>query len=190
MSPTPNNLPLDPSDPTSLALAMTRLQGDHTILQREVATNIQNLTACITALQADSRHLSEQLADVVRLQQQQVSHSEGLDRAFKAIEKLTTRIETWIEKHEGENRTTADCVTRFQGGLSATRWAAGILWGLLVIGIGALGAWAKGAIEDARNDRVRIEAQLRAAHDADTVRLQGQIDTLRMRVDGASEGAR
>jgi len=136
--------------------------------------------------------LSDQLADVARLQQQQVSHSEGLDRAFKAIEKLTTRIEGWIEKHEGENRTTSDCVTRFQGGLSATRWAAGILATLLGVCIGGVGTWAKGAIEDARADRVRIEAQLRAAHETDVARLQSQIDSTRLKVEQveSTKGAR
>jgi len=92
MSPTPG-MPLEPTDPTSLAVAIARLQGDQAILSREVATNIQNLTSCTTALQGDVRHLSDQLADVARLQQQQVSHSEWRDRAFKAIEKLTTRLE-------------------------------------------------------------------------------------------------
>lgn len=192
----PQSVPTETFDPTALAVALTKLQGDQAVLQRDVQVSIQNLTSSTHAVQAEVRHMGEQLAELARLQQQQVSHSEGLDRAFKAIEKLTGRMDVWIEKHEGENRTTADCVTAFRGGLAATRWVVGVVGtlvaGLLAAWIGAIAWNFNTEVANARTERTRIEAQITSQHAADAARQQAQLDALSAKLDQleSTKGAR
>lgn len=183
----PHQQAVDAADPTALAVALAKMQGDHTVLQREVQVSIQNLTSTAHALQAEVRHMGEQLANMALLQQQQVSHSEGLDRAFKAIEKLTGRIDSWIDKHETENRTTADYVTAARGGISATRWVVGVVGSLVALllsgWIGAVTWNFTRELDNAKSERARIEAQITGQHTADTVRTQAQIDALAAKVE-------
>lgn len=174
-----------PVDPTELAIGLAQVRADQSILQREVASSIQNLSSATDAVQAELRHIGSKLEDVARLQQQQANHSEGLDRAFKSIEKLANSFDSWRERHEGENRTTADCVTEFRGQFRGV-WMAG---GLVVALVTALATVAGTRINerfsdvekwfaDAKAERVAVEARRQAAHDKDVADLQKQITEL------------
>lgn len=183
-------MPIVPHDPTSLALAIKGLQGDQALLQRDVSTNISNLTSSTQALQADVRHLTEQISEVTRLQQQQVMHSEGLNRAFSSLDKLATRLDTWIERHEGENRVVADAVTDFRGrfkGLWMTGGAVVFLASLVVsLGWGRMNerfAEHDKAFSDAKAERALIETRVQAARAVDVARIESELAQQQAKVD-------
>ena len=126
-------------------------------------------------------------------------HSEGLSRAFAALEKLSTRLDGWIDKHEAENRSVADTVTDFKGRFRGV-WMAG---GLVVALGSTLVALAWGQVNekltdnakvwgDAKAERVAIEARLRNEHDRDIARLQQQMDRMNADLEQlhATKGAR
>jgi chromosome segregation ATPase len=169
-------------DPAELAIGLAQVRADQTILQREVATNVQNLTSTLHSVQAELRHVGEQLTDVARLQQQQVNHSEGLDRAFKAIEKLANSFDSWRERHEGENKVTSDCVTEFRGQIRGA-WLAGGLVVMLASTLSTV-AWNRinerfaendKALAEARAERVAVEARRQSAHDRDMARVEKEM---------------
>jgi len=172
----------DPGNAAELAVALTQLRADQTILQREVASSIQNLTSATDAMQAELRHVGAKLETVAHLQEKQVTHSEGLDRAFKAIEKLANSFEGWRERHEGENKVTSDCVTEFRGQIRGA-WLAGGLVVMLASTLSTV-AWNRinerfaendKALAEARAERVAVEARRQSAHDRDMARVEKEM---------------
>lgn len=190
---------MSPVDPTEYAVGLAELRADQRLLQREVATNIQNLTSATDAMQAELRHVGSKLEDVARLQEKQVNHSEGLDRAFKSIEKLAGSFDSWRERHEGENKVTSDCVTEFRGQFRGVWMAGGLvvalvstLYGLAWTRINERFASMEALLADARAERVAVEARRQSTHDRDMQASQKQVAELAAEVEAlqSTRGAR
>lgn len=145
----------DLSDPTQLAVEVSELRGAFALLQSQCNGAIQNLTGSVQAVQAELRNLGNKVEEVTRLQVHTEQHSEGLERAFAAIQNLAdmtretfekdrasvegyrTRREReegqWRAEHVKENQETRDKVMRFSGAAVvisgvATMLVAVVMW--------------------------------------------------------------
>lgn len=155
----------DLRDPQGVAEELIEHRGYLTLLQREVSTSSQNLASAVAAVQADVRHMGDKLADVARLQHEQVTHSEGLGRAFQAIERLANDFAGWRREHEAENDETAKRVTTF----------GGFLRGLTVLAVLLMAAvlWN---YNQGREQEARERAILEARIDRNAAELGARID--------------
>jgi hypothetical protein len=194
----PNSRP--PPTVDDLPLRLVQLEASQTMLQREVSQGVNNLTSAVQAVQAEQRHQSTQMGELVRLQQAFLDHSAGLDRLARAIEAQGQEFRSYRESQHAAfeaYRTAANTaqqnvqreVTEFQGRFRGI-WMAGGLTVTLGTALVLLG-WNQlvTSIADAKAERVALEARRQAAHDADVARLQRQMDDTRARVDNL-EGTR
>ena len=159
-----------------VALEITEQRGNLAMLAKETSTAIQNLTSSVNAMQGDLRHLSTQLGDVARLQQEHISHSEGLGRAFVAIEKLADEFSGWRKSHEQDNRVVSDRVTIFRGALIGFSLVSALLV--------SVGVWAYQRDEQVSAvERKRIEQEMAekfAEFDGRVDYIEGQIREMQM----------
>jgi outer membrane murein-binding lipoprotein Lpp len=193
-----------------LALQFVELRSAQTMLSREVSTNVQNLSSATQSLQSDVRHLVEQMSEFARLQQQQINHSEGLERAFSEIGRVARSFEAYRDKQDAlfeayraatdtRHGTIAEKVTDYSGRFKGIWLSLGLV---VALGTALCGvAWdqlrgadadLKAQFADAKAERVALEARIKAAHDDDTARLQRQIDALaaRQTTSDSIKGAR
>jgi hypothetical protein len=158
------------ADPLQVAVEVTELKGTMAMFQQQLSTGLNNNTSMLGSLQAEVRELSKVTGQVATLLAAMESHSAGLGRAFDAINAGASSLNAWREKHEAENRQTADQVTTWRG---------------VVLGIGLFGALLLSAaiyivqkgFADAAIDRDRIESHVDSlARDADA-----RLDALELR---------
>lgn len=137
MSPTtPKASHRDLTDPTQLAVEVTEVKGTLALLQQQVSGGLSNVSSQLASVQGDMRDMGKQLGALALAQADFTSHSSGLDRLAKAIEKSTVENSEWRKAHELTNQQTADKVTAFDGAIRALRWMVGIVVTLAVFGTG------------------------------------------------------
>jgi hypothetical protein len=172
------NVERDLRDPQNVAIEITEQRGLLAMLSREVSTSNSNLSSTLQAVQADVRHMGDKLADVARLQHEQVSHSEGLGRAFQAIERLANEFSGWRKDHEDENDATSRKVTWFSGGVTVLTLVGGLLIAALLWNYdqGRAGEARERSILEARIDR--NAADLGARIDRAAAEADARLDAL------------
>ena len=122
MSEIPNH-----ADPIQMAMEVTALKG-------QVQSGFNGINATLERLEKDQREVRQTMVDLVRHQATMESHSEGLGRAFKAIENHTSEFAKWRISHEAENDAVSERVVMFKGSLKG----AAVLVGVIVMLCGAL----------------------------------------------------
>ena len=123
-----------------LAVKVAALEGQLALLSHTVSTGHNNTTSTMAAMQADLRDISKTLTTVAQQQHELQSHSEGLNRAFSAIEKLGNKFERWVDSHERDNRLTSDAVTKWDATHLAYKNGLRAIW--IVFGlVGLLATW-------------------------------------------------
>lgn len=132
----------DLRDPTQVMLEVQEHRGILAMLARELADSRRENTSAWQSTQGELQHIGRKMEDVSRLQHDQVSHSDGLGRAFKALEKLSSTVES-IDRR----------VTRFTGVVTGLAIVAGLL------GAALLWNYEQGRAYEAR-ERAILEARI------------------------------
>ncbi len=169
-----------------LAIALAA-QHSVELLQSQVSQSMQNVVSRLDAMDSHMREqgraiqvIHDQVADMR-------SHSEGLERLARAIDRSTSENMTWREKHETDNRGVSDALTAMRGGTRTGAWVAGVL---LTVALSGAGLWIKAELvnvraerragaEYAAQERNRIERQAAERRSE----LQKRIDELQAEID-------
>ena len=162
----------DLSDPLQVAVEITEIKGSLGLMKEQISTGLGNLSKAIDSLQSEQRQNTKIMLEVSRHQQAMEATSEGLSRAFKAIEKLASEFSGWRIAHEKKNDETEDHVTAFRGSLRGIGWTIGLI---TVLG----GAVVSLALYSYRNDLRGISDQvtrLETKHDKDTSAINARIE--------------
>ncbi len=126
---------MDLSDPLQVAVEVTTVKGTLALLQQQVSIGLTNLSSQMAAIQAEQHASTKVIAEVARQQQAMETQSEGLSRAFIAIERVADEFARWREPHELANRNVADRMTTFQGVLIGFGLLAATVVGLAALSV-------------------------------------------------------
>lgn len=157
----------DLSDPMQMAVKVTAVEGTLALLQQQVSAGLGNVSSQLSSLQGELREVSKVTSEVARHQQAMESHSEGLNRAFGAIERYANEFAGWRERHESENKGVSNSVTTFRGVLIGF----GVLASLVVAGV----VWV---VSEGFQREAEERAKLEAKHDIDVSKLERRTDVL------------
>lgn len=158
MSP-PTRHGLDPTDPMAMALSLKEVEGS-----------------------------VESLRQILQMMQQTASQSNmNLTNTLASVQSEVQRIPDRVK----EDLTPINKrLTALSETVSGHKLGVRILWAvfLVVLGIAIpLVGWWNGLINDrfadAKAERIRVEADVKATHNADTSRLQSDIERVRSDVD-------
>lgn len=162
----------DLSDPLSVAVEITAIKGSLKLLQEQISTGLRNIVKTIDAIQLEQRQTTSIMNEVSRHQQSMEATSQGLNRAFLAIERLTSEFSGWRQAHEEANDETSEAVTGFKGalkGLGVAMAITSVLFGAVL----ALGLYSyQRDLTQVTTSILRLEQK----HDKDTTALQAKIE--------------
>lgn len=166
---------MDLRDPTVVAVEVTSIKGQMALLGQQVSQGLSNVSSQLAALQGDVREIERTVEKVATQQHELQTHSEGLQRAFTAIERVSTRMDHWIEVHENENQVIADKVTGHSTGVR-------LVW-LGLCAMSAL-AWAYvesrlGRIGDRLTDHITSGTEAKAGIERRLDRAESEIGQLK-----------
>jgi vacuolar-type H+-ATPase subunit I/STV1 len=145
--------PRDFSDPMHVAVRVMELERDTRLVEQSVSLGMKTVFDQLASVQGDLRDLDRSVHGIAAQAHEIQSHSTGLDRLAKSIEKHVEQQELRWSKHEEENQRVADRVTLWRGVVIGF----GILAALLVTGTGF---FIKSQFDDATQARVRIDSRL------------------------------
>lgn len=144
---------VDWAEPMQVAARVMEVEGDIRLLSQQVTMGLKIVTDQQASMQGDIREI-ERVARNIESQQHEVrTHSTGLDRLAKAIEKHVDQQEKRWEKQEAQNKAVDDRVNFWRGIVLGISLLAGLL---LTAGIYILNT----RFDDAAQARVRIDARL------------------------------
>lgn len=169
-------LNFDPQDPIQVAVKITQMEAAHLASQDRFNVTAANLNEGISGLRQEVRAMVDQLRDLSKLGHAQEGHSQGLARAFEAIEKLAKQteqgfserddgLETWKEKHVAENQQTRERLILWNGVATGVSLLATALVAIMVYVY--TGDKAVAAANVARVEREAKEAAQKAQATAD-----------------------
>lgn len=166
---------VDLRDPTVVAVEVTSIKGQMALLGQQVSQGLSNVSSQLSALQGDVREIERTVEKVATQQHELQTHSEGLQRAFTAIERLASRFDHWVEVHETENQLVADKVTGHSTGVR-------LVW--IGLGVVATLAWAYvesrlGRIGDRLTDHITSGADAKAGIERRLDRAESEIGQLK-----------
>ena len=167
--------PIDLRDPTTVAVEVTTIKGQMALLGQQVSQGLSNVSSQLSALQGDVREIERTVEKVATQQHELQTHSEGLQRAFTAIERVSSRMDHWIEVHENENQVVADKVNSHSTGVR-------LVW--IGLGVVAALAWAYvesqlGRIGDRMTDHVTSGSEAKASIERRLDRTEAAIEELK-----------
>jgi hypothetical protein len=176
----------DMSDPLQLAVEVTEVKGTLAVLTQQVSTGLGNVSSQIASVQAEQRDQGRALQEVLTAQHDMQSHSEGLERLARAIDRNSAEFAAWREKHEGDNARVSDRVTSHSTGIKVS-WALFMVIAGLVAAYSELrfrrademlaqhiqfGTEVRGNMQDRMNqmdsDRQQMRADIRELQDRET----------------------
>jgi hypothetical protein len=181
----------DMSVPENVLAVALSAQHAVELLQSQVSQSMQNVVSRLDAMDSHMREqgraiqvIHDQVADMR-------SHSEGLERLARAIDRSTTENMVWREKHEADNKGVSDSLTAMRGGARTGAWVAALL---ITVSLAGAGLWINAELVNIRADRVagaeysakerdRIERQAAERR----AELQKQVDTLEAQVQELRE---
>jgi anti-sigma-K factor RskA len=144
---------VDWTEPMQVASRVMEVEGDIRLLSQQVTMGLKIVTDQQASMQGDIREI-ERVARNIESQQHEIqSHSTGLERLAKAIEKHVDQQERRWEKQETENKAVADRVNFWRGIVIGISLLAGLL---LSAGIYIVNS----RFDDAAKERVRIDSRL------------------------------
>lgn len=148
----------------------------------EPATVEQALQA-IGATREAVRGLEQSMTKLVELNERQIvmqnqaaEQGRALERAFNTMREDRARVEAWIQRHEEENRRTADSVTWFRGWVIGLGLVGGVVLGMVAYVFNA-------SVTDTRAARIAEDASLSRRIDANTTKLEAvaqQVQEIRL----------
>lgn len=162
----------DLSDPLQVAVEVTEIKGSLALMKEQLSTGLGSLSKAIDSLQNEQRQTTKIMIEVSRHQQAMEATSEGLSRAFNAIEKLANEFSGWRTAHEKKNDETDDHVTAFRGSLRGVGWTIGLI---TLLG----GAVISLALYSYRNDLRSVSdsvTRLETKHDKDVSTINARIE--------------
>ena len=164
----PNSQPQQPPDlrdPTVVAVEVTSIKGQMALLGQQVQQAMQNVSSQLAALQGDVRDIERTVEKVATQQHELQTHSDGLARAFAAIERLSGRMDHWIDVHESENKGVSDKVNSHATGVRVVWVVFGIVATLAAALMQAKFDAVTGKIDqhviDSQEARHRVEQHVR-----------------------------
>lgn len=153
---------INPQSP-HLDAKIATLEGQLALLAKEVSMSTSNMANAIAAMQGDLRDVGRTVGNMRAEQQEMRSHSEGLDRLGKAIEKLNDRLDRRDVKDEAVN----DSISAFRGGVK-------VLWAVVLI----LGSLASAYVLNEFRHVEATQARLEALQTAAERRIENRLDRL------------
>lgn len=95
----------DPGDPMQVGIKFVQLDSAIDSIRVAMTNSNQNLASAIQGLQQEVRELGKGISGIAQLEHDRKTHSDGLERAFEAIAKLSALHELAWEKHNSEEAT-------------------------------------------------------------------------------------
>lgn len=141
-------------DAAVLAVEMTELGGRHAMLQTQVSSSLNNISSQLAAVQSELQSQSRALHNVELVQASMQAHSSAVERLAKTIEHSTVENMRWREKHEADNKTVADRVTKFQGAIMVITLFAGAVFSVV-------GMWLNAEVSSLRREHLADVQQIR-----------------------------
>lgn len=108
------------------------LEARHSVdlLQSQVKQGMENVVTRLDSIGADQRDTAKSVRAVADQVSEMRSHSEGLERLGRAIDRNTAESLQWRKDHETANQAVSDRVTRFSGALWGFGLSVSIILGL------------------------------------------------------------
>lgn len=161
---------------------------------RELKYGLQGQKSALEGMQNDMHRLVKISEVQVELQQKAREQSSAIDRAFNemqknreellaAVREATNAFTGWKDKHELENRATADTVRSHQTG-------ARLVWAGITLLAGLAAAWVHVQFLRADESRVAGDARQRQALEAHIVQQAGDNRRFETRLERLEYGER
>jgi len=124
------------------------------MLQTQVSTSLNNISSQLAAVQSEQQSQTRALHNVEIQQAAMQEHSSAVERLAKAIDNSTTENMRWRERHEADNKSVADRVTKFQGAIVVITLFAGAVFTVV-------GMWLNSEISSLRREHTAGVQQVR-----------------------------